>query len=396
MRRRGTASGKVTKARRRKPAAKTKTFGYHRLSDSNSNKIIEQLRRERDEAVEQQTATSEVLQVISSSSGELDPVFKAVLENAVRICHAKFGTLFRYNNEAFEAVAHFGAPPTLAEFNRRRGSFRPPPGGALDRMWRTKDVVCVADDAAEPVPTAAARLAGARSLIDAPMLKKNALIGAISIYRQDVQPFTDKQIELVKNFAAQAVIAIENTRLLNELRESLQQQTATSEVLKVISSSPGELKPVFEAILDNATHICEASFGTLALWEDGAFRRVALYNAPPAYMAAHQRAPLISRQSAINLYRAAEMKELVHVADAAADGHDDTIRRLGGARTLVVVPMLKDNELVGAIVIYRQEVRPFTDKQIELVKNFAAQAVIAIENTRGYNAVFRGKFGRGC
>ena len=136
-------------------------------------------------------------------------------------------------------------------------------------MWLTKDVVRVADDAAEPVPTAAARLAGARSLIDVPMLKENELVGAIVIYRQEVRPFTDKQIELVQNFAAQAVIAIENTRLLNELRESLQQQTATAEVLKVISTSPGDLKPVFEAMLEKRGALCEASFGNLMLYEGG-------------------------------------------------------------------------------------------------------------------------------
>ena len=214
------------------------------------------------------------------------------------------------------------------------------------------------------------------------MLKDNELVGALMLARQEVLPFTDKQVALVGNFAAQAVIAIENTRLLNELRKSLQQQTATADVLKVISGSPGDLEPVFQALLENSTRICEASFGTLALLEGEAFRCVALHNAPPEYIAAHQRDPLISRQDAASLCRLAETKEVVHIADLAPESPAERIVKLGGARTLLAVPMLKENELVGVIVIYRQEVRPFTDKQIELVKTFADQAVIAIENAR--------------
>ena len=224
------------------------------------------------------------------------------------------------------------------------------------------------------------------------MLKENELIGAIVIYRTEVRPFSDKQIELVKNFAAQAVIAIENTRLLNELRqrtddltESLEQQTATCEVLKVISSSPGELTPVFESMLENAVRICEASFGNLLLYENDAFRHVALYNAPQAWAVEQQRDPIAPRRTAYFLYRVADTKQVTHIADVALENPDEPIAKVAGARTLLIVPMLKENDLIGVIAIYRQEVRPFTDKQIELVKNFAAQAVIAIENTRLLN-----------
>ena len=217
------------------------------------------------------------------------------------------------------------------------------------------------------------------------MFKEGALIGVIAIYRQEVRPFTDKQIELVKNFAAQAVIAIENTRLLNELRESLEQQTATSEVLKVISGSPGELQPVFHAMLENATRICEASFGNLLLREGDTFRRVASHNAPPNFATFIAKEPLIHRRQSHNLNRLIETKQADHVADIAVDEPETPIVKFGGARTLVAVPMLKENELIGAFAIYRQEVRPFTDKQIELLKNFAAQAVIAIENARLLN-----------
>ena len=265
----------------------------------------------------------------------------------------------------------------------------------------TKQPVQIADILNEPhyfdVPSGYSavlltKLSGARTVLAVPMLKENELIGAIVIYRTEVRPFSDKQIELVKNFAAQAVIAIENTRLLNELRqrtddltESLEQQTATSEVLKVISSSSGELTPVFESMLENAVRICEASFGNLLLYENDAFRHVALYNAPQAWAVEQQRDPIAPRRTAYFLYRVADTKQVTHIADVALENPDEPIAKVAGARTLLIVPMLKENDLIGVIAIYRQEVRPFTDKQIELVKNFAAQAVIAIENTRLLN-----------
>src|SRR5262245_21209506 len=241
------------------------------------------------ESLEQQTATSEVLRVISSSPGELEPVFQAMLEKAVRICEAKFGTLFRYGDRAFYPAAMVNAPSAYAEFMHRRESFQAPPGTLLDRLLRTRDVIHVADDATAPTPSSPARLGGARSTIAVPMLKDDELIGAIVIYLQEVRPFTEKQIELVTSFANQAVIAIENTRLLNELRESLQQQTATADVLKVISSSPGELEPVFRAMLENATRICEAKCGNLFLREQDSFRAVARHGAPAAYAEFRQR-----------------------------------------------------------------------------------------------------------
>ena len=229
-------------------------------------------------------------------------------------------------------------------------------------------------------------MAGRGTVVLVPMLKENELIGVIIIYRQEVRPFTDKQIELVQNFAAQAVIAIENTRLLNELRESLQQQTATADVLKVISSSPGELKPVFQAMLENATRICEAKSGTLVLREGDAFRLVALHGASAAFSEERLRQPMIRPGPGHHLIRLVETKKVVHITDLLADqAAAPTAAKFGGARTLLTVPMLKDNEVIGGFGIYRQEVRPFTDKQIALVQNFAAQAVIAIENTRLLN-----------
>jgi GAF domain-containing protein len=343
------------------------------------------------ESLDQQTATSEVLSVISSSPGELEPVFNAMLANAVRICDAKFGMLYRYDNEAFDPVALFGVPPAHAEFVRLRGSFQPLPETGLDRLIRTKDVVRIADDSAEPNAGAAAKLGGARSRIVVPMLKDNALIGSIVIYRQEVRPFADKQIELLTNFASQAVIAIENTRLLNELRQSLEQQTATADVLRVISSSPGDLEPVFRVMLENATRICQATFGVLSLREGAALRVVAMHNAPPAYAELRRREPtwMLTGPMGRIAAQAIATRQCVQVPDLAAYGDDDPLIRdfsmTTGARSLILVPLLKDGELIGTSAIYRQEVRPFTDKQVELLTNFAAQAVIAIENTRLLN-----------
>src|SRR5215475_4809995 len=238
-----------------------------------------------------------------------------------------------------------------------------------------------------PIPNIhiAQKIGGYRTILGVPLMREGTPIGVMAMNRLAVRPFSDKHIELATTFADQAVIAIENVRLLNELRESLQQQTATSDVLRVISSSPGELEPVFQAMLENAVRICEASFGNLLLYDGDIFRHVALHNAPKAWAADSERDPVPPRRSARILYRVADTKQVAHVADIAAENPDEPIAKIAGARTLLIVPMLKENDLIGAIAVYRQEVRPFNDKQIDLVKNFAAQAVIAIENTRLLN-----------
>src|SRR5262249_3886055 len=236
-----------------------------------------------------------------------------------------------------------------------------------------------------PVQAPFVQLSGARSLLSVPMLKDDELVGAIEIYRQEVCPFTDKQIELVRNFATQAVIAIENARLLGELRESLQQQTATADVLGVISSSPGDLEPVFRAMLQNSIRICEAKFGQMFLSDQNTVRMVAHLGVPAALAEFDERRGAFQPMAGGLLERVLRTKQFVHVVDMSSEYAEHPVVRLGGGRSYIAVPMLKENDLIGAVTIYRQEVRLFTDKQIALVQNFASQAVISIENTRLLN-----------
>jgi GAF domain-containing protein len=347
------------------------------------------------ESLEQQTGTAEVLKVISSSPGKLEPVFESLLANAKHLCGAKFGNLWLREGDAFRTVAMHGATPEYSEARRQAPLTRPAADTGLGRVLKTKQVVQIPDIrevpgyVANPVQAPIVQLAGARTMLSVPMLKEEELLGVIEIYRTEVNPFTKKQVELLQNFAAQAVIAIENARLLNELRQSLEQQTATAEVVRVISSSPGDLGPVFQTMLENATRICEAKCGMLVLREGDLFRHVALYGAPPAFAEYRAKNPTIRYDPKMVSMRALAARQVVQVADVAEEGftHPDRVAfvELAGARTLLAAPLLKEDELIGVINIYRQEVRPFTDKQIDLVKNFAAQAAIAIENTRLLN-----------
>jgi signal transduction histidine kinase/putative methionine-R-sulfoxide reductase with GAF domain/regulator of replication initiation timing len=398
MRRRKVARGAAAKRVRGKATKSKGTSALversRRSSVSGKDATIALLTRERDEALDHQSATSQVLKVISTSPGELDLVFQTILQNAVHICEAKFGVMFRFEGSLSYCVATLNLPPAAEDFLLKRGRLMPTPGSDLDKVSKTKQVIHTDDMAASPNPSRIARMGGVRTQIAVPMLKDGAFIGAITMYRQEVRPFTNRQIDLVQNFAAQAVIAIENTRLLNELRqrtddltEALEQQTATSEVLKVISSSPGELAPVFDAMLENAVRVCGAKFGNLWLRERDTVRVAATYGAPPAYQAFLRRGAEFRPNPALTMARTLELKEPVQVADLLAEPlNSDPMRKatieLAGGRTLLSVPMLKENEAVGAVTIYRQEVRPFTRKQIEVVQNFAAQAVIAIENAR--------------
>jgi GAF domain-containing protein len=416
MKRRSRAGGGLTKGRRRKAA---KPIGRNALKTTapfNASSAVEQtkiarLAHELKEALEQQSATSEVLRVISGYPGNPQPVFQAMLKNAVRLCDAEFGNIYHWDGDALHLVATQNAPLAFAEA-RRLTTGRPGPQTPSGRMLANKKVVHIADLRAEkayadrdPWIVTGVELGRVRTVLIVPMLKENELIGAFSVYRQKVQPFSDKQIEVSKNFAAQAVIAIENARLLNELRdrtadltertadltEALEQQTATSEVLQVISSSLCDLEPVFATMLEKAVHVCNAKFGNLFIYDGKSFRNVAMHGVPPAFAEARRRQPVIGENPTALIRRVAETKQTLHIADITelSIQEDDPplaqLADLAGARTLVMVPMLKDDVLVGAFTLARQEVRAFTDRQIALVKNFAAQAVIAIENARLLN-----------
>jgi class 3 adenylate cyclase len=340
------------------------------------------------EALDQQTATAEVLGVINSSPGDLAPVFDAMLEKAMRLCEAVFGVLWTTDGETFSAAALRGVPAAYAEFvaDQRR---RPEPETALGRLLSGERFVHVADvttrQTNDQVVRKLVELGGVRTLLAVPLRRDCLLLGAFVIYRQAVRSFSDKQIALLQNFAAQAVIAMENARLITETREALEQQTATAEVLQVINASPGDLAPVFDAILEKATGLCDAAFGTFRRYDGERFHLAASRGASAALLDV-QREP---RPPGPLSRRLLTGETVIHVPDiVAGDAYQSgskmqrALVELGGAHSYLMVALRKEERLLGYFSFYRQEVRPFTDKQIALLQNFAAQAVIAMENAR--------------
>ena len=322
MRRRSRASSKVAAARSRKTVKRRTVSKDVRRPGASADleAKVARLTRERDEALERETATAEVLKAISRSTFDLQPVFDSIAENAVRLCEAERAFIYRFDGEFLRAVAYYNVGPELRQFVDRNPI---PPGQKTisARAALKRRTVHIADIQADPDIAYLLRdVKPIRTIIAVPMLKGDDLVGMITIYRLEVKPFTNKQVALIETFADQAVIAIENARLLNELRqrtddltESLEQQTATSKVLEAISSSPGDLKPVFEAILENAVRLCGAKFGNLYLREGDGLRAAAMHNAPPAY--AEQRAGIVHPSPNSTSYRAAQTKQPAQIAD---------------------------------------------------------------------------------
>src|SRR5215475_6873186 len=350
-----------------------------------------QAERQLSEALERQAATDEVLRVIAGSPGELKPVFQAMLASATRICEAHFGHVMLYDGEAFHAGYLHDVPRPYREM-MERGPIRPGPNTALGRIIRTKQPVHIVDLAAEPayaerdpLRVITVELVGARTFLAVPMLKENQLVGAIVIYRQEVRPFTDKQIGLVANFAAQAVIAIENTRLL---RASLAQQTATADVLKLMSRSTFHLQTVLDTLTESAAHLCEAEMAGIVRPRGGAYYWATSYRFPPEYTEYIMHYPLRPGRDTL-VGRVLLEGAIAHIPDVLADPEYRFFesQRLGGFRTSLGIPLLREGTPIGVLVLSRSTVRPFSAQEIELVTTFADQAVIAIENVRLFDEV---------
>jgi class 3 adenylate cyclase/putative methionine-R-sulfoxide reductase with GAF domain len=396
MKRRSKVSDEPAKARNpkaAKPKRRTRPNEAIRPTSSAARKETEvaRLTRELNDAREQQTATAEVLKVISSSPGALEPVFRALLENATRLCGASYGNMWLCEGDAFRSVALHGELP--ATYKERWGTgalFRPEPDVPLARAAKTRKPFQIADirtsqpyREGNPLAVSGVNDAGILAVLAVPMLEENDLVGVILIYSKEARPFTHKQIELLQNFAAQAVIAIENARLLNELRQSLAQQTATADVLKVISRSTFDLQTVLDTLVISAASLCVADKS--AIWQrDGEFLRLWATNGvtPEAVQYGTEYPLQVDRNSAAG--RSALEGEAVHIPDVLADAEYSatSLREAAGYRTVLGVPLLRAGAVIGVFALTRQEVSPFSEKQIELVTTFADQAVIAIENAR--------------
>ncbi len=376
----------------RKPIAR-KPIGCSTPRAVGPKSKLAQVAADLDEALQQQTALSEVLRLISTSPGDLERIFDLMLAHARRICDAEFGNIYRWHDGALHLIASHNTPPAFAEF-RARAPFRPGPKSLIRGMLKTMTVAHIADAAAnpdyikrsDPSLVAAVELGGVRTYLAVPLLKDGNLSGVITVYRQEVRPFTAKQIALIKSFADHAVVAIENARLLNELRQLVQEQTASADVLKIISHSTFDLQTVLDTLVEVVVRLCDADLATMHREQGAAHRALAIHGGPLAHRQAAAAVPFEPGRGSV-IGRAVQERKPVHVADVLADPEyqlHEAQQRIG-FRTVLGVPLLREDQPIGIIVLMRLTVRPFTDRQIELVRNFAAQAVIAIENTRLLN-----------
>src|SRR6476620_3082304 len=397
MQRRGAPRPPVKSRRTKQPKAARKAPATHSSVDHAQEQLVDRLRRERDEAVELQAASAEVLKIIGSSPRDMKPVFEAMLGRALRICDAKFGHILLYDGERFHAWHLHDVPPSYRAFWDRHGPIRPGPTTGLGRLARTREVVHIADLKADspyterqPLRVVTVDEAGARSFLAAPMLKEDEVVGAIVIYRQEVRPFREKQIELGKAFAAQAVIAIENARLFEEvqahtrdLQESLQQQTATADVLKVISRSLVDLETVLETLVETVARLCRADQVYMFHLRHDLWHLVAAWGLSAEAREFFLTNPFTPGRGSTS-GRAASERRAVLIRDVLQDPEYALSegQKIAGYRTTLGIPLLREDTLIGVFSICRTRVEAFTQKEIELATTFADQAVIAIENAR--------------
>jgi len=392
MRRRSKSVGGSAKTRLRKTATQKRRHGSitqrRRVSGTSRREHeIDPLTNELN--IEQQRATTEVLKLISSSFGDPQPVFATILASAVRLCHADNGIIRRWDGDALHLVATHNMPQAFIEL-RKQSPYRPLRHSPSGRMLATGSLIHIADLAADqaylernPLTVAAVEIAGIRTMLAVPLLKDNELMGSFVVGRKEIRPFADKQIEVVQNFAAQAVVAIQNARLLHELRETLRQQSVAADVLKIISRSAFDLQAVLDTLVESATELSEAQDAFLYLLAGDVFQATARSGFSPEFLKyMESNPPRLDRGSVVG--RTAIDAGVVHISDVLADPtftrHD--AQKIGGFRTALGVPLLREGKVIGVIFLSRTKPQPFTDKQIELVTIFADQAVIAIENTR--------------
>jgi GAF domain-containing protein len=361
MRRRSRAGGKSAKAKRRKTTARKSRIAPTAVRASHSSREkaeVARLTRELSDARQQQAAMSEILGIISRSNFQLQPVLQSVVTTAMRLCRAEQAVIYRQQDGTYRFAAGHSTVPAYIEIEKQT-VILPDKGTVVGRTALTRQVARIDDAWNDPLyqKKRDAQIGGVRSMIGVPLMREGEPIGVIALARNRVEPFTEHEIDLVATFADQAVITIENARLFEaeqqrtrELTESLEQQTASSEVLKVISTSTGDLQPVFETMLEKAVRICDAKFGNIYRWDGETFRLLSAHNTPSAFAEARRRAPLQPSPDTL-AGRIVATKAVIHVTDARLEQHVPEVAsavKFGGVRTLLVVPMLKDNDLIGA------------------------------------------------